>query len=189
MTHSGTFYRVALISDIANCNCRPWHHTWVLHSSHNTCLWIVPSNYQQIEMLITSVTTVLSKYSIFLPVVYVHVYITMHSPKGFSTLTSFIFVHRCVHENFRDIFNRSKVRCPPKWLNTIHFIHFVLMLWCHCRYYRNTWISLPLSSPPQKKNKTNKTNKQKNQQKNTHTHKQTNKQTNSDAELWFFHCC
>ena len=43
---------------------------WELHQSHNTCLWLVPSHFQRIKLSNTSIIHVLSKYSIFLPVVY-----------------------------------------------------------------------------------------------------------------------
>ena len=33
-------------------------------------MWLVPSHFQQIEMSVKSVSIVLSKYSIFMPVVY-----------------------------------------------------------------------------------------------------------------------
>ena len=40
-----------------------WLDTWELYQSRNTCFWLVPSHYQQIKHLKTS----MSKYSVFLP--------------------------------------------------------------------------------------------------------------------------
>ena len=56
-----------LILEVWWYSLRPWHYTRELHLSHNTCLWLVPSHFQQIthEMSVTGVTSVFSKYSIF----------------------------------------------------------------------------------------------------------------------------
>ena len=58
------FYCVSLISDIASCIFSTEHYTWELNYCHNTCLWLVPRHFQQIKISHSSVSIVLSRYSI-----------------------------------------------------------------------------------------------------------------------------
>ena len=59
---------VLSIFNFGHCkmNFLPKQYTRELHSSHNVCLWLVPSHFHQIKMSNTGVSIVFSKYSLIM---------------------------------------------------------------------------------------------------------------------------
>ena len=97
----------SLIPDTASNICRPEHFTWGLYESksHNTCLWLGRSNGQQIKISSTSASTVVSRYSIFLPVVYM---CTKYA--FFSTTAAYCHVGIFVHFTISNTYDRCLLK-------------------------------------------------------------------------------